>query len=347
MPELRTLTVGCPSGLANRLRVLLSGLAWERLSGRRFTVLWPRSAPCSAAFHELFVPLPCVMPASEEEVMELPVLGSYLFPPMFNIAGSTTGHLRFRTSSWLTPPNLAPAAALVARLLPRAPAPFRAIHAQVLRDAAELFGSLEPQPEISARVGAFRARYFRDRMIGVHIRRGDFGEQRPDALADLKRIEGAVKRYLDEMPGAGILVATDDGAINPHTARSTNAASVLERLTRAFGGRVVSTKPRSLDRRDPVAVQDALVDLLLLRETHAFAGTVDSSFSEMAVLGRDVPRVFCRAVNPMRWIWRLTMIEPLVVAAGVIRFGRLAPFPVLVAHHKAELRNLLRRKSHG
>lgn len=344
MPGHRTLTVGCPSGLANRLRVLLSGLAWERLTGRRFSLLWPCNAPCSAAFHQLFAPLPSIQLAAEDHVMALPAVGSYLFTPMFDIAQCPDEHLRFRSSSWLVPPKLSGASAFVARLLPRAPAAFTATHAQVLQLVAELFSQLQPCAEIVESVEAFRARHFRDRMIGVHIRRGDFGAQRPDALADLKQIETAVARYLDEMPDAGILVATDDGAVNPYTAQPTAAESVVQRLKRTFGGRVVSTQPRSLDRREPVAVQDALVDLLLLRATHAFAGTADSSFSELAVLGRQMPRVSCRAANPMRWFWRLTLIEPLVVAAGVLRFGRLAPFPVLVAHHKAELRKLLRRK---
>jgi len=325
----------------------LSGLAWERLTARRFRLLWPCNAPCSAAFHQLFAPIPSISPASEDEVMKMPAVGSYLFTPMFDIAESREDHLRFRSSGWLVPPKLSPAAGLVARLLPRAPAPFTPIHNTVLRGAAELFGQLQPQPRICERVASFRASNFRTRMIGVHVRRGDFREQRPDALADIDRIERAIRRYLDEMPDAGILVATDDGALNPYTAQPTPVESVLDRLKRTFGARVVWTNPRSLDRRDPLAVQDALADLLLLRETDAFVGTADSSFSELAVLGRRNPRVFCRSANPMRWFWRLTLIEPLVVAAGVIRFGRLAPFPVLVAHHRAELQRLLGRRSNG
>ena len=41
--SVRTLTVACTSGLSNRLRVLLSGMALAEASGRRFTMYWPRT----------------------------------------------------------------------------------------------------------------------------------------------------------------------------------------------------------------------------------------------------------------------------------------------------------------
>jgi hypothetical protein len=56
-----------------------------------------------------------------------------------------------------------------------------------------------------------------------------------------------------------------------------------------YGPRVVATVPRTLDREAPAAIQDAVVDLWLLRATQLLVGTRGSSFSGLALFGREVP----------------------------------------------------------
>jgi hypothetical protein len=333
-----SLTVGCPAGLANRLRVLVSGLAWEQLAGRRFALWWPRSAPCAAAFTDLFEPSQNVVEAGETEVMSLPAFGGYLYPSIFDISSARDRHIAFRTTSWLVPPRLPPLAVFFSRLLPRPPAPFTALHAAILQRAAGILHELRPIPALCDRINDFRSRHFRPRMIGVHVRRGDFSSRRPDVTANLRRVLSAVERYLRDAPDAGILLASDDGAPNPYTQRATAPEGVHACFRQRFGDRVVATTPRSLDRRRPEAVQDALVDLFLLRQTDLFVGTPASSFSELATFGRDVPHVLCTADNLKRWLWRLTLIEPILMAVGVFHFGRLTPFPVLVNHYRSQWR---------
>lgn len=333
---LRRLIVGCPAGLANRLRVLTSGLAWQRLTGVQFTMWWPQTAPCSAAFTRLFEPVPEVGGAMEAEVMALPAVGSYLFTPMFDIAAATEPELAFRCSGWLVPPRLPLLATAAGRLLPKAPAPFTDMHAKVMAQAAIELGRLRPVETIRLRVEQFATERFRRQMIGVHVRRGDFPAQRPDATPDLKALIRAIQTFLKSMPDAAIFVATDDGAVNPYTGKATGQEGVVERLRAEFGDRIVTAEPSTLDRRDPKAIEDALVDLLLLRRTQAVVGSAASSFSELAVFGRSVPVVYCAGADRMKWFWRLTLVEPLVVLWGVLRFGRVAPFPVLVAHYREQ-----------
>jgi hypothetical protein len=50
----RTLSVTVWAGLANRLRVLLSGMVVAAASKRGFVLLWPRTRDCAASFDELF-----------------------------------------------------------------------------------------------------------------------------------------------------------------------------------------------------------------------------------------------------------------------------------------------------
>ena len=49
--------------------------------------------------------------------------------------------------------------------------------------------------------------------------------------------------------------------------------------------------PRTLDRAVPMAIQDAVVDLWLLRSTNMFVGTALSGFSDLVYFGNDIPYV--------------------------------------------------------
>ena len=49
--------------------------------------------------------------------------------------------------------------------------------------------------------------------------------------------------------------------------------------------------PRTLDRAVPMAIQDAVVDLWLLRSTKMFVGTALSGFSDLVYFGNDIPYV--------------------------------------------------------
>jgi hypothetical protein len=81
---------------------------------------------------------------------------------------------------------------------------------------------------------------------------------------------------------------------------------------------LVWMSPRSLDRQTPEAVQDALVDLWLLRSTDYFVGTYRSSFSEMAVVGRSIPHILC--VNETAMDVQLEKILNSIGLGALVRF---------------------------
>jgi hypothetical protein len=87
---------------------------------------------------------------------------------------------------------------------------------------------------------------------------------------------------------------------------------VRGRFKAKYGDRVAWTTTPSLDRRNPGGVEAAVVDLWLLRRTHAVVGSTGSSFSELAVMHRDVEIVYCG--GPTAPYARL---ERVVRAAGV------------------------------
>jgi hypothetical protein len=110
----------------------------------------------------------------------------------------------------------------------------------------------------------------------------------------------SVDAYLAQCPDAGVLLCTDDGALNQHSGKALPTEGVRAKFMHRYGERLVYTTPRSLDRREPAAIQDAVVDLWLLRRTDYFVGTVGSSFSGVAVLGRSVPVSLCQLQHPLR-----------------------------------------------
>ena len=278
---MRTLTVAASYGLCNRLRVLLSGMALAEATGRRYTMLWPRTQECAAAFSDLFAtPWPVTeATALEVERLRQTVRLEYTTPDLLT-AGAVD--LRIWSAGWLLAPDRFPA------------------HGQLMQRSAELLALLQPVKELQERVEAFQTGSFRSHMIGVHLRRADMQLLSPIAAANTDCALSVVDKYLAQIPNAGILLCTDDGAIHQHTGNLLPAEGVRDKFLDRYHHRVIHTLPRSIDRREPEAIQDALVDLWLLRRTDCFVGTVGSSFSELAAFGRTVPVTLCQSWHPLR-----------------------------------------------
>lgn len=268
----RTLTVMCASGLANRLRVLLSGAALAEATGRRFEMYWPRTSACSADFDGLFT-APWAVRAVEWESHRLPnfVTDASMVPDLLT---SDVRDLAFLHTGTFFAPEQHPH------------------HGPHVARSHALLDHVQPIDRLARRIHAFADGRFRPVMIGVHLRRGDFVRRQPDLVANAGQAVAAVTRMVDAQPDAGILLCTDDGGVDQESGR-TVFDGVRELFVSRFGSRVVIPEARSLDRRDPVAIEDAVVHLWLLRQTQYVVGSAGSSFSELAVVGRDVPAEFC------------------------------------------------------
>jgi len=314
---MRTLTVFCPLGLGNRLRVLLSGLALAEASGRALRVLWPLTPACAAPFESLFVGRWPVTTVPAEAVAGLPYVTGWFgrLPDLLTAAERevVVGH-----PGWLIRPD------------------WYGAHEALVGRCQALFEELQPVPFVRQAVAAFAERRFRPTMIGVHLRRGDLRRERPDAAGNTAEALRAVDAFLDARPDAGILLCTDDGAVDQDTGR-IHAEDVRTRVRARYGARVVATTPRSLDRRTPEAIQDALVDLWLLRRTDCVVGTAGSSFSAFAVYGRPVPHVLVSGATggyrPIERLARMTGLHAGLTRLGSREFGRLVPFPALLRYY--------------
>ncbi len=325
----RRLTVFSPTGLSNRLRVLVSGLALAQASGRSFCMLWPKTNHCAASFQELFTNTWDVRPVSRAEIVGLPL---------------------WKHDENPDPPDLLanPAEEIVLgayRSLVQADK--YASHNALEQLCQDYFNQLNPIPEITRRVDTFWSERLDKEFIGVHLRRGDYLALRPDLMGNTQAAIEAVEQALEHLPGAKILLATDDGAPDPKTGLVL-MEGVHTIFQKRFGKRVVWTTPRSLDRNRVESVQDALVDLWLLRQSAYFIGTVGSEFSRLAVYGRTIPNEVCMGGTPeykhkLRLL-KYTGLYFILRWLGKREFGRDRSMPFLIFHYSKKLRSFLRLK---
>lgn len=301
----RRLTLFSNGGLSNRLKVMVSGQVLAEACGAELSVLWPLSGTCKCPYERLFLADSRVRVVAADATRGLPLVFGWGAAPPDLLA--SRGDVTLGYMSWLVRPDLYPA------------------HAPLQERLGPALGALEPAPSIAERVARFVADHFRDEMIGVHLRRGDFHGARADVCGNTEAALGEVGRALAANPNAGIFLATDDGA------RTFGEGAVVHEGVRAimrrrFGERVVFTTPRSLDRDTPEAIEDALVDLLLLRRTDAIIGTAMSSFSELAAFGRGVPLTMTagaseRMLRVERFV-RRAGLYPLIIEVARRRLGR-------------------------
>jgi len=321
------------AGLGNRLKVLLSGIALAEASQRAFTMMWPRTHGCNCSFDRLFQNGWNVTEdalADEERLIELSFCPWLRFPDLLS---RTEQEIVVHHNSWLIQPQRF------------------ATHATLAKRCEELMGELAPVPFVEKQVAAFQATSFRPTMIGVHLRRGDMVTARPHRVGNLRAALQVVDRWLEQEPEAGILLCTDDGANDHRGLQEIRREGIRDEFGKRYGSRVVSTQPRSLDRNQPEAIEDALVDLWLLRKTDLFVGTAGSTFSEMAVYGRTVPAVMTAEPTPRyqqheRWLKRTGvryLLRPFIWA----EFGHDAPCFMLWRRYRRRLRSAVRALASG
>jgi hypothetical protein len=105
--------------------------------------------------------------------------------------------------------------------------------------------------------------------IGVHVRRTD--NNAAIEKSPLQDFIASMKNCLVEQPDTSFFLATDDPAVE----------STLKEI---FPGRIATFRKSAYSRAKAAAIQDALVDLLMLSRCRKILGSYYSSFSEYASL---------------------------------------------------------------
>ena len=317
------LTVYANSGLCNRLKVLLSGSAIAQTTGRRFAMRWV-GHKMPGSFERLFQNewnVRSDAPLDKRRLIDLTNQPWRTFP---DLTQSQDDWLMVQHCDWLIRPAFFPH------------------HAALQAQCAAFMQELKPIPALQERIDAFRDKNFRPRMIGVHLRRGDFHAFHPDVVNNLAATMETVDRWVDEESDAGILLCTDDGAQNLFSHRKMPYEGVVEQFAQRYGERMVTPQARTLDRRQPEATEDALIELWLLRATDRFVGTLGSSFSELVSFDCDMPSVMTATPTPeyasqLRRLKRIGLYG-IYSRASRYEYGRVVPYWLLLHRYREHFR---------
>lgn len=259
-------------GLCNRLKVIAAGQRLAAATGRRFAFTWPCTTAgtqtldlaCNRPWSTLFEAPDDALRLEEAEVRRI------------------KGRRVLVEGERVDPADEAPAIVLSRqwRFVPLVGEPLidldygDAPEVQALR--AELLPyvqAITPTAEFRTIIEGFAQDHgLGASSVGLHIRRTDHAAARATSTdeAFCAALDAALEAGLASgQPVERVFVATDD----PPT----------EALLRArYGDRVVTRAKASLDRRDPEAIGDALIDLMLLARCGALIGSAGSSFTELA-----------------------------------------------------------------
>lgn len=252
------LTVMPQSGLANRMLVLSSAFAFSRKYGHRVEVIWCRNKNLNCRFDELFdwpADLGCL-----RELDQTTFFGKVYRRGLdwyLSLTNDVFLHSKNLSARFESDPGLERLGTTVKRIYARTNWRFF--------EQADPFSFFVPVASLRDII-VERTAGFVD-VVGVHIRRSDHSHaiqfSPTIAFVELMRREIEVNR------ATRFFLATD----SPETETM---------LRREFPGRIISREKTSLNRNDPSAIQDALVDLYCLSRTRKLIGSFRSTFSEAA-----------------------------------------------------------------
>jgi len=247
-------------GLANRLLPFLSTLDIAAQAGRPAGILWGTNAHCAASLDELFD----LGASGLTEDGGDTVVG--VDEPFFDYEP---------TPRALDLNAVAPSRPILVHSI-------RAITADPFGrpDGAAMagrFSGLRPSVAVMDRLAAFGPHDL-GQAIGLHVRR-------PFPHGAFRALERSKFTLADEVYRAIIEDLRDNRADVQTLFLATNDPAFERRLKAEFGDYILTQEKRSIDNtRDPRAVQDALVDLILLSRCKALISAQKSDFGYAAAL---------------------------------------------------------------
>ena len=248
------------TGLGNRLRCITSLMRIAGKIGAEFSFIWPVNEECAAPFEDLYDKPLCL-----REPSEIPDTGLglnrgeeiYLFEDDCNERAITAVHLRYPIL------NVEAAHFYLLESKPGEAEPRN----EAIRESGDILRGFPLNAYVAEQVEEWSRAFEIAHRVGVHVRRGDALRWRIIALSRfLERLE-------NKYAGARLFTASDDH-------------EVLRTFERKFGDRVAIYPARSRVRSERVAVQDAMIEMLLLSRTRLIL-TGPSSFSEVAAMIGD------------------------------------------------------------
>ncbi len=283
----RGLCVRVRYGLSNRLLTMAKAFAWSRMFRRRYAIIWNPEEACGCRWLDLFqTAVPCCTdfnPSGDEFICYDGLYRDYGSPASLTRAKQTH---RIRAVDLLDHRNLFINTFDLALDLDGTGWWMKQVlagrlYAHLYRYLQRRFLlKLAMQPELKDRLPPWDL----SRFTGLHIRVGDETQPGVDFPDFAKKFSaGGYERFYHLL---------DKTFKNDHKGKiflACNSTAWQDNLVARYGDRVMFYAKRSLDRSSTVAIQDALIDLMLLSRTKRIIGTRYSSFSMLACLWGKIP----------------------------------------------------------
>lgn len=260
------------SGLANRIRVIISALAFSEKFGQGLTLVWRKDAALNCEFEDLFEPSKKfsvkkygLYYKALNNLQSRALFRDYIY--RFWGKGFTLLDKNFQEYVWSTGGNV-----IDYTKIPTGTKQFFIATCNEFYFDIAYNKYLRPQAMVQEKIHNTISQ-FNDKTIGLHIRRSDHIEaiQR----SPLQLFINAVKKEIDDDSEANFYLATDD--------------PVVERTIIQLYPERIYCQPKEFSRITKEGMQAALVDLYCLANTRKIYGSYFSSFSHFASRINGVP----------------------------------------------------------
>jgi hypothetical protein len=241
-------------GLCNRMQALDSAIALARACGAELRMIWYRSANINSTFEDLFV-VPDI-------VTEITEFNLYRWPGRFR-RSLYRKYFQWFFDHYLKHKEIPTDDAKLERLAADGRVYITAYRRFYERGMP--YADLRPVASLEAIIGSYATTL--KKTIGVHVRRTDNRHARNHS--PLEMFVDLMRQEVVNDDATRFFVAADSPEVESH-------------LRNEFPERIVTHPKRSLDRSDPLAIEDAMIDLYCLSRCRKLIGSYWSSFSETA-----------------------------------------------------------------
>lgn len=248
-------------GLCNRMRVIIGAVSLAKKMGRLLTIIWTQDFTLNAKFSDLFEPIPY-------KVIEWP-LASWRYKVLYHWNKDVKRSMLL-DDSWISA-NARGKEFDIWKDKVEGRNLFLQTNLDILFDGD--YSLLKPRMSV---INVLNNVVCDQYTIGMHIRRTDNVKAikySPTSLFFTK-----VEEELKANPKTRFYLATDD----PNEERA---------FAEKFGESIIIYKKHSLDRNNPIAIKDALVDLYNLSHCKKIYGSYWSSFSDTAALWSGIEKI--------------------------------------------------------
>ena len=254
-------------GLCNRMRTIAGAYKLAQALKKRLVVLWVRNSELNERFHHLFAPMPFRV------IDDHP--GSIIQRWLWRIVSRTSYFTliddeKMLNSGWRDSSTLDWAKELVNNSLL-----ICACH-DIIKECD--YSMFKPRDSIKNRCLV----NINDKVIGIHIRRTD--NEKSVSCSPTELFVQKMNEEIEAMEAVRFFLATD-------------APKEEALLKERYGNRIMINPKTSLDRNNPIAIQEALLDLYSLSRCRRIYGSYYSSFSDVAAVWGNTDKIVLKAYD--------------------------------------------------